>query len=201
MPAAVRGTCPNARLRGRSVLGSPPGTPGPEPGPGTDREAPREGPQRQIKGKARTSAAGQSKEEMVHKDQDPDVKPRGAPRDVSLSGCQFLGRRPSPGSRVALPTRPQRWSKTAVFGSQLEARPQRWSRRRRDPQRNPPSLWEVTPPCPSKCRDLSQKFGDVDKDQTASKRSGPLPSAHDIPTSTHLERTKTYCSRSSNEFA
>ena len=45
-----------------------------------------------------------------------------------LRGCRFLGRRPSPGSRVgALATRPQRWSKTAVFGSQLKARPQRRS--------------------------------------------------------------------------
>ena len=45
-----------------------------------------------------------------------------------LRGCRFLGRRPSPGSGVgALATRPQRWSKTAVFGSQLKARPQRRS--------------------------------------------------------------------------
>ena len=134
LPTAVRDTCQNVRLRGlwprrnskkRSVgtrvaaHRNRPGTPRPAPGP----EAPREGPQRQAKGKARTSAASQSKEETKHKDQDPDGKPRGAPRDVSLLVCRFLGRRPpSPGSRVgALATRPQRWSKTAVFGSQLEA--------------------------------------------------------------------------------
>ena len=59
-----------------------------------NRKAPREGPERQAKGKTRTSAAGQSKAETEHKDQDPDGKPRRAPRKNALLSCRFSGRRP-----------------------------------------------------------------------------------------------------------
>ena len=132
---AVRDTCQNVRLRGlwprrnskkRSVgtrvaaHRNRPGTPRPAPGPGTDKEAPREGPQRQAKDKARTSAASQSKEETKHKEPRPRRQTPGSTTGRFTFSLLVLGS--APPLRPVLGSAPwQRWSKTAVIGSQLEA--------------------------------------------------------------------------------
>ena len=96
---AVRGTCPNVRLRGlwprrnskkQSVLGSSPTKQARK----TETRTGREGPEQQAKSKTTTRAAGRSKSETEDMDQDPDGKPRERHGDVSLLGCWFSGLRP-----------------------------------------------------------------------------------------------------------